>query len=234
MNLVLLNNYSSGFGSCHHHIHNLPYFRGLDIHLMQQQNLQGGSNTDVGQKSQTAGQSAVKIEVNDKEVVAHLGEYTYDIGNFGDADDLLNCSPKAKKNFKFEIDISDGIPKTVQDVDDSSSTTEEHSTSVSFTENPTIRTRRCGSRRLWEFIRDLLNNCLYNPSHIKWVNQHKGEFKIIKTANIAQMWGKIKNNDGMTYEKMSRAMRYYYKRQILAPVLNRRLVYKFGPKSYGW
>lgn len=45
----------------------------------------------------------MKIEVNDKEVVAHLGEYTYDIGNFGDADDLLNCSPKAKKNFKFAI-----------------------------------------------------------------------------------------------------------------------------------
>ena len=65
-----------------------------------------------------------------------------------------------------------------------------------------------GSRRLWEFIRDLLNNCLYNPSHIKWVNPQKGEFKIIKTAKIAQMWGNIKNNDGMTYEKMSRAMRY--------------------------
>jgi hypothetical protein len=55
MSLVLLNNYSSGFGSCHHHIHNLPYFHGLDIHLMQQQHHQGGSNTDVGQTSQTAG-----------------------------------------------------------------------------------------------------------------------------------------------------------------------------------
>jgi len=44
----------------------------------------------------------VKIEVNDKEVVAHLGKYTYDLGSLEDADDLLNCSPKAKKNFKFE------------------------------------------------------------------------------------------------------------------------------------
>lgn len=65
-----------------------------------------------------------------------------------------------------------------------------------------------GSRRLWEFIRDILNNPVYNPSHIKWVNRPKGEFKMIKTADIAQMWGQIKNNDAMTYEKMSRAMRY--------------------------
>jgi len=55
MNLVLLNNYSSGFGSHIHHIHNPPYFRGIDIHLMQQQNHQGGSNTDLGRKSQTGG-----------------------------------------------------------------------------------------------------------------------------------------------------------------------------------
>jgi hypothetical protein len=39
--------------------------------------------------------------------------------------------------------MSNGIPRTVQDVDDSSSTTEEPSTSVSFTENPTTSKRRC-------------------------------------------------------------------------------------------
>ena len=45
----------------------------------------------------------MQIEVNDQEVVAHLGEFTYDIGNIGNADDLLNCSPNAQRNFQFEI-----------------------------------------------------------------------------------------------------------------------------------
>ncbi|XP_060082917.1 ETS-related transcription factor Elf-1-like [Ylistrum balloti] len=88
--------------------------------------------------------------------------------------------------------------------------------------------------RLWEFIRDLLQNPLYNPSHIKWIDRSVGEFRLVKSNQIARMWGAKKNNECMTYEKLSRAMRYYYKREILSPVLGKRLVYRFGAKSYGW
>ncbi|XP_033752834.1 ETS homologous factor-like isoform X2 [Pecten maximus] len=88
--------------------------------------------------------------------------------------------------------------------------------------------------RLWEFIRDLLQNPLYNPSHIKWIDKSVGEFRLVKSNQIARMWGAKKNNECMTYEKLSRAMRYYYKREILSPVLGKRLVYRFGAKSYGW
>lgn len=88
--------------------------------------------------------------------------------------------------------------------------------------------------RLWEFIRDLLQSPLYNPSHIKWIDRSVGEFKLIKSNQIARMWGAKKNNDCMTYEKLSRAMRYYYKRKILSPVLGKRLVYRFGANSSGW
>ncbi|XP_069131871.1 ETS homologous factor-like isoform X2 [Argopecten irradians] len=88
--------------------------------------------------------------------------------------------------------------------------------------------------RLWEFIRDLLQNPVYNPSHIKWIDRSVGEFRLVKSNQIARMWGAKKNNECMTYEKLSRAMRYYYKREILSPVLGKRLVYRFGAKSYGW
>ncbi|XP_062591193.1 ETS homologous factor-like [Saccostrea cucullata] len=88
--------------------------------------------------------------------------------------------------------------------------------------------------RLWEFIRDLLCNPRYNPDIIAWSNKDEGEFRVVKTKEIAKMWGKKKNNEGMTYEKLSRALRYYYKTKVLLPVIGKRLIYQFGPSSYGW
>ncbi|XP_061181204.1 ETS homologous factor-like [Saccostrea echinata] len=88
--------------------------------------------------------------------------------------------------------------------------------------------------RLWEFIRDLLCNPRYNPDIVTWSNKEEGEFRVVKTKEIAKMWGKKKNNEGMTYEKLSRALRYYYKTKILMPVIGKRLIYQFGPSSYGW
>ncbi|XP_071123022.1 ETS homologous factor-like [Mytilus edulis] len=93
--------------------------------------------------------------------------------------------------------------------------------------------RQNGNIRLWQFLLCLLTNLKFNPSHIKWTNRCSGEFKILRSKDIADMWGEMKNNNRMTYEKMSRAMRNYYKDKILTPV-PQRLVYKFGPMSDGW
>lgn len=46
--------------------------------------------------------------------------------------------------------------------------------------------------------------------------------------------GEKEKYSSMTYEKLSRAMRYYYKREILERVDGRRLVYKFGKNARGW
>ncbi|KAG8510806.1 ETS homologous factor [Galemys pyrenaicus] len=90
---------------------------------------------------------------------------------------------------------------------------------------------------LWEFIRDILLNPDKNPGLIKWEDRSEGIFRFLKSEAVAQLWGKKKNNSSMTYEKLSRAMRYYYKREILERVDGRRLVYKFGknalPKVHG-
>ena len=61
--------------------------------------------------------------------------------------------------------------------------------------------------RLWEFIRDLLHNPRYCPTMVRWENVEEGVFRIVKSEQLAGLWGQIKNNPKMTYEKLSRAMR---------------------------
>ncbi|XP_005995504.1 ETS-related transcription factor Elf-3 isoform X2 [Latimeria chalumnae] len=87
---------------------------------------------------------------------------------------------------------------------------------------------------LWEFIRDILIHPELNNGLMKWEDQSEGVFKFLKSEAVAQLWGQKKKNSSMTYEKLSRAMRYYYKRDILERVDGRRLVYKFGKNSSGW
>ncbi|XP_036926481.1 ETS-related transcription factor Elf-3 [Sturnira hondurensis] len=87
---------------------------------------------------------------------------------------------------------------------------------------------------LWEFIRDILIHPELNEGLMKWENRQEGVFKFLRSEAVAQLWGQKKKNSSMTYEKLSRAMRYYYKREILERVDGRRLVYKFGRNSSGW
>ncbi|XP_018666944.2 transcription factor protein isoform X2 [Ciona intestinalis] len=87
---------------------------------------------------------------------------------------------------------------------------------------------------LWEFIRDILLDPEHSPSLIKWEDRQSGVFRFMQSDVVASMWGERKRNPKMTYEKLSRAMRYYYNRGILERVDGRRLVYKFGPNSHGW
>uniref|UniRef100_A0A8C6YD53 E74 like ETS transcription factor 3 n=3 Tax=Elapidae TaxID=8602 RepID=A0A8C6YD53_NAJNA len=87
---------------------------------------------------------------------------------------------------------------------------------------------------LWEFIRDILIHPELNEGLLKWEDRREGIFKFLRSEAVAQLWGQKKKNSSMTYEKLSRAMRYYYKREILERVDGRRLVYKFGKNSSGW
>ncbi|KAG7472558.1 hypothetical protein MATL_G00110030 [Megalops atlanticus] len=87
---------------------------------------------------------------------------------------------------------------------------------------------------LWEFIRDILIHPEQYGGLMKWEDRRAGVFKFLKSEAVAQLWGQRKRNSSMTYEKLSRAMRYYYKREILERVDGRRLVYKFGKNASGW
>nr|ACZ65094.1 Ets-like factor [Paracentrotus lividus] len=121
---------------------------------------------------------------------------------------------------------------------------EEHvvtTTTVTSGSGPSPNRNRGRGRReamkgnhLWEFIRDLLKSDSYCPKFIRWEDRESGVFRFVNSEAVANMWGRKKNNPQMTYEKLSRAMRYYYKREILERVDGRRLVYKFGKNAEGW
>lgn len=82
-----------------------------------------------------------------------------------------------------------------------------------------------------EFLRNLLFDPKYCPAIIKWEDHSLGKFRFVKPDEVAKLWGQMKQNDNMTFEKFSRAMRYHYRQSVLVSVPTARLVYQFGHKG---
>ncbi|XP_013397382.1 GA-binding protein alpha chain isoform X1 [Lingula anatina] len=91
--------------------------------------------------------------------------------------------------------------------------------------SPGNRTGNNGQIQLWQFLLELLTDkdC---REVIQWVGDN-GEFKLNNPEMVAQMWGQRKNKPTMNYEKLSRALRYYYDGDMIAKVHGKRFVYKF-------
>lgn len=70
---------------------------------------------------------------------------------------------------------------------------------------------------LWEFLLELLaqDSC---RSLISWIRKERGEFKLKNPEEVAKRWGILKRKKGMNYEKLSRALRYYYQQGIIKKV----------------
>lgn len=81
---------------------------------------------------------------------------------------------------------------------------------------------------LWEFLLELLanENC---RSIITWSNKSRWEFNIRDPNEVAKRWGQFKRIKMMTYDKLSRALRYYYTKGIISKV---RLVAKNSTESW--
>lgn len=82
-----------------------------------------------------------------------------------------------------------------------------------------------GQIQLWQFLLELLTE--RNMSHIiGWVGT-EGAFKLVDPERVAQLWGERKNKPSMNYEKLSRALRYYYDGDLIHKVCGKRFVYQF-------
>ncbi|XP_027051221.1 ETS domain-containing protein Elk-1-like [Pocillopora damicornis] len=85
---------------------------------------------------------------------------------------------------------------------------------------------------LWEFLLNLLLD--EKSDHmICWTNREAGEFKLKNQEEVARRWGNLKHRPGMNYDKLSRALRYYYQKGIIKKVNGQRLVYKFVKPPLG-
>ncbi|KAL8579154.1 hypothetical protein ACOMHN_010738 [Nucella lapillus] len=97
----------------------------------------------------------------------------------------------------------------------------------------------CDSRRgakrnlLWKFLLWMLEQ---HPDVVQWKDVKSGVFKFVDTARVSVMWGQRKRKTDMTFEKLSRGIRHYYKRGLMERLSHTRLMYKFNwdkvPKRY--
>lgn len=62
---------------------------------------------------------------------------------------------------------------------------------------------------LWQFLLELLMDPSANSHLISWTS-NDGEFKLHNSEEVARLWGLRKNKTNMNYDKLSRALRYYY------------------------
>ncbi|XP_041366629.1 ETS-related transcription factor Elf-4-like isoform X2 [Gigantopelta aegis] len=89
----------------------------------------------------------------------------------------------------------------------------------------------CKSRRgaknilLWKF---LLHQLERRPDLLKWTSRSDGVFKFVDTTAVSRLWGQQKRKGDMTFEKLSRGIRHYYKSGLMERVGGSRLMYKFN------
>ncbi|CAB3252555.1 unnamed protein product [Arctia plantaginis] len=89
----------------------------------------------------------------------------------------------------------------------------------------TSRNGNNGQIQLWQFLLELLTSAEY--FHIIRWHGGEGEFKLLEPERVARLWGARKHKPAMNYEKLSRALRYYYDGDMIAKVAGKRFVYKF-------
>lgn len=81
-------------------------------------------------------------------------------------------------------------------------------------------------RLLWDYVYKLLLDSRYE-TFIRWEDRNTMIFRVVDPNGLARLWGNHKNRANMTYEKMSRALRHYYKLNIIKKEAGQRLLFRF-------
>lgn len=86
-----------------------------------------------------------------------------------------------------------------------------------------------GGMQLWQFLYALLSDVDKKYSKlIEWTSNNRSrEFRLLEPEAIAIWWGEHKNKKNMSYDKLSRSLRYYYDKGIIRKIPGERYVYQF-------
>lgn len=89
--------------------------------------------------------------------------------------------------------------------------------------------QRKGGMQLWQFLYALLQDPETRYGELmEWTSNRRDlEFRLLDPEAIAIWWGNIKHRCNMTYERLSRSLRYYYDRGILKKMGGERYLYRF-------
>ncbi|XP_058386878.1 ETS translocation variant 2 isoform X1 [Diceros bicornis minor] len=93
------------------------------------------------------------------------------------------------------------------------------------------KTNPRGPIQLWQFLLELLQDGA-RSSCIRWTGNSR-EFQLCDPKEVARLWGERKRKPGMNYEKLSRGLRYYYRRDIVRKSGGRKYTYRFGGRVPG-
>lgn len=89
--------------------------------------------------------------------------------------------------------------------------------------------KRSRAPRLYEFLVLMVKNSKYE--HLaSFIDQRKGTFQIHQPEKVAELWQSVKNrqsNSKMTYDKFARAIRWYYKTNLMKKT-NTRYTFQFS------
>ncbi|KAF6776051.1 hypothetical protein AHF37_04585 [Paragonimus kellicotti] len=134
---------------------------------------------------------------------------------------------------KFEIGMTGDSNGHSDELDGKKRNTEAFlsgQTQLAYTMEPrtpefTGQTNGSGQIQLWQFLLELLSDH-QNLACITWEGTN-GEFKLVDPDEVARRWGERKSKPNMNYDKLSRALRYYYDKNIMTKVHGKRYAYKF-------
>ncbi|BES87282.1 GA-Hypothetical protein protein alpha chain [Nesidiocoris tenuis] len=97
--------------------------------------------------------------------------------------------------------------------------------SASSQSTPVTSEPSANQLQLWQFLLELLVDYKCRDM-ICWFGKN-GEFLLKEPERVAQLWGARRQKPNMTYESLSRLLRYYYAGDMITKVPGKKFVYKF-------